>query len=176
MSLSRLFAAPTTILCAVLLTSIGCSQSQDDVVGTAPPATVDSHDHPSEGPHHGGLIELGNEEYHAELVHDDATGTVTVYLLDSSAKTAVATDATELLVNLSHGGNAEQFKLVANPEAGDPVGKSSRFISNDAELAEDLDHEEAEAQLVVTIGGKQFRGKIAHDHDHDEADHEDHDH
>lgn len=28
-----------------------------------------AHAHPSEGPHGGDLIELGNEEYHAELVH-----------------------------------------------------------------------------------------------------------
>ncbi len=176
MLITRLLSGTTITLCASLLTTIGCSQSEDGAVGTPPPKTVDAHDHPSEGPHHGGLIELGNEEYHAELVHDDAAGTVTVYLLNSAAKTAVATEASELLINLSHDGNAEQFKLVASPEADDPVGKSSRFTSTDSELAEDLDHEGAEAQLVVTIGGKQFRGKIAHDRDHDEADHEGDDH
>lgn len=174
MKLSRLLAIPTASLSVLLLTVIGCGQSQDGTVGTAPPATVDAHDHPSEGPHHGGLIELGNEEYHAELVHDDAAGTVTIYLLDSSAKNAVPIDEADLLINLSHDGNAEQFKLAAAPDVSDPPGLSSRFTSTDAELAEDLDHEGAEAQLVVTISGKQFRGKIAHDHD--EADHEGHDH
>ncbi len=29
----------------------------------------EGHAHPSEGPHGGDLIELGNEEYHAELIH-----------------------------------------------------------------------------------------------------------
>ena len=31
----------------------------------------DAHAHPSEGPHGGELIELGNEEYHAELLHPE---------------------------------------------------------------------------------------------------------
>lgn len=140
----------------------------------------DDHGHPSEGPHHGSLIELGNEEYHAELVHDEAAGTVTVYLLDASAKTSVPIYETKILVNLTHDGSAEQFELAASPQSTDPSGKSSRFVSTDAELAEDLDIEDVEAKLVATIGGKQYRGEIEHDHDHeghDEGDDgHDHDH
>ena len=56
-----------------------------------PPATVDVHAHPSEGPHHGTLVELGNEEFHAEVVHDDKS--VTVYVLDAGATKAVPIDA-----------------------------------------------------------------------------------
>ena len=138
------------------------------------------HDHPSDGPHHGHLIELGNEEYHAELVHDDASQTVTIYLLNSTAKEQVAIEATELTVNLKHDGKGEQFKITASPDKKDPSGKSSRFVSNDAELAEDLDREGADAVLVVTISGKSYRGTIVHDHgDHDHGGHENgegHDH
>jgi len=136
------------------------------------------HGHAEEGPHQGSLIELGNEAYHAEMVHDEATGTVTVYLLDSAAKTSVPIDATELLVNLTHDSAAEQFKLAANPQENDPEGKSSRFVSTDAELVEDLDLEGVEAKLVTTIAGKQYRGDIHHDHEghqHGEGEH-DHDH
>ena len=124
------------------------------------------HGHAEEGPHHGSLIELGKEEYHAELVHDDDAGTVTVYLLDSSAKGAVPIEASEIKVNLSHDGSAEQFSLAASPQPNDPSGKSSKFASTDKELAEDLDLEDAEAKLVVSIAGKQYRGSIEHDHDH----------
>ncbi len=134
----------------------------------------DEHGHAEEGPHHGSLIELGNEEYHAELVHDDASGTVTIYLLDSSAKAAVPIDATEIRVNLSHDGEAEQFTLAASPQSSDPSGKASRFVSTESELAEDLDHEGVEAKLVVTVGKKQYRGTIDHDHDHEGHDHEGH--
>ncbi len=73
----------------------------------APPDTAGVHDHPAEGPHHGSLIELGNEEYHAELVHDAEN--VTVYILDSSASTATPIEAPELTINLMHDGKPAQF-------------------------------------------------------------------
>ena len=156
------------LLCVVLSATTGCGDAEDltpPTVSTPPPATVELHDHPTEGPHGGGLIELGSEEYHAELVHDEATGRVTIYLLDSAAKSAAMTAAAELKVNLSHEGQAEQFVLVANPQAGDALGTASRFESTDPELAEELDHEGVKAQLVVMVGGKQLRGEIHHEHD-----------
>ena len=129
------------------------------------------HEHATEGPHHGSLIELGNEDYHAELVHDEQAGSITVYILDSSAKVAVPIDTKELTVNLSHDGQAEQFSLAASPVVSDPPGQSSRFTSSDVELAEELDHEGTQAQLIVPINGRQFRGKISHDHDHEGHEH-----
>lgn len=169
---------------AGLMMLVGCGQSYEtsSPVSTPPPTTAEVHDHPSEGPHHGELVELGNEEYHLEIVHDDDAGTVTAYILDSSARVAVPIDATEILVNLSHDGEAEQFALAADPQSSDPEGKSSRFTSTEAELAADLDNETVAAQLVVTINGKQYRGAIEHDHESHEPDkshkgktHKDHD-
>ncbi|TWT43497.1 hypothetical protein [Botrimarina hoheduenensis] len=158
--------------CVAVSALVGCDSSQNSgPVSPAAPVGVSQADHPTEGPHHGSLIELGAEEYHAELVHDDAAATVTVYLLDSEAKVSVPIDAKEIQINLSHDGQAEQFTLAASPEASDPAGSASKFFSGDAELAEDLDHEEAQAQLVVSIGGKQYRGAIQHDHDDEEHDH-----
>ncbi|QEG35870.1 hypothetical protein [Bythopirellula goksoeyrii] len=178
-----LLEIPFCIVVAVGIIGCGSDSSQPSTAshGTqtaGPPATVatghDDHAHPSEGPHGGSLVELGNEEYHAEIVHDDATHTVTVYLLDSAAKKLVPLYATEILVNLSHDGKAEQFALKASPQSSDPAGKSSRFASTEEELAEDLDHEDVKAQLAVEIGGKQYRGEIHHDHG--EASHEGHKH
>lgn len=154
----------------VTLLFVGCTD-QPGVENTASTANsakshdAHDHEHPSEGPHHGSLIELGNEEYHAELVHGD-DGTVTIYILDGSAKTAVPIEAEDVTVNLTHDGAAEQFKLAAKPDTSDPPGKSSRFESRDEELASDLDAEGSNARLVVTIDGKQFTGKITHDHGH----------
>jgi hypothetical protein len=162
------FAAATVL--TLTLAFAGCSDTATETTDTTetvsemPPATIDTaHAHPSEGPHHGSLIELGAEEYHAELVHDDESGSVTIYILDSAAKTAVPIDATELTVNLKHDGNAEQFKLAASPDTNDSDGKSSRFISTDKELGEDLHGAHADATLVVMIDGKSFRGAIKHD-------------
>lgn len=171
-----------TLLALLAIGAAGCGgnptsgQASSGAAETAaPPATVESaheHAHASAGPHGGGLIELGNEEYHAELVHDDTVGTVTVYILDSAAKSAVPIDTTEVIINLKHDGRGEQFKLASSADKADPAGRSSRFVSSDAELAEDLDHGGAEPQLVVTINGKQYRGAIAHEHEHEgENDH-----
>ena len=138
------------------------------------------HSHPTEGPHHGDLVELGNEEFHAEIVHGD--GTVTVYILDSGAHETVAIESDAITINVRHDGKPEQFQLAASPDAGDPEGRSCRFVSNDAELAEHLDDQSAEPRLVLTINGKSYRGVISHshdhdhDHDHDDHDHDDHDH
>lgn len=158
------------IACLLSIMAMGCNntsapQSAPASHSSAPAADV--HDHPSEGPHHGDLVELGNEEYHAEIVHGDG-GAVTVYILDSKAKSAVPIDAAEVTINLTHDGKAEQFKLAASPDTGDPAGKSSRFMLKDEELAGDLDSEGTAAKLVVSIGGKSYSGKIDHDHEADQ--------
>ena len=173
------FCIPTIGL--LLSQSIGCSESgptpSGNTITELPPETDghEGHAHPSEGPHHGDLVELGNEEFHAEVVHGDA-GSVTVYILDSSAKTAVPIDATELAINISHDGNAEQFKLPAEREATDPEGKSSRFSIKDEELAKDLDDHDASAKLVVMIDGKSFSGQIKHEHETEHKHDEEHKH
>ncbi len=129
----------------------------------------DEHAHPSEGPHHGALIELGNEEYHAELVHDDEAGSVTIYVLDAHAEEPVAIASSEVTINVTHDGKGSQYKLAA-VDAAD--GKASQFASSEPALAEGLDAEGAKAQLVISINDKQYRGSVAHDHDHEH----DHDH
>ncbi len=160
-------------LVALSVTLAGCvedSTSSTDTatsVSTLPPDTVEiPHDHPSDGPHHGVLIELGAEEYHAELVHDEDAGAVTVYILDGAAREAVSIDASEITINIKHDGNGEQFKLTASADAGDSDGTSSRFVSSDEHLSEDLHLEDANATLVLSIDGKAYRGDIQHDHDH----------
>jgi hypothetical protein len=120
------------------------------------------HAHPSEGPHHGELIELGNEEYHAELVHED--GAVTIYILDRSARELVPIGAADITINLVHDGQPRQFTLSASPQEADVQGRASRFTSTDAGLAEALDHEGSDARLAVTIAGKAYNGRIVHSH------------
>jgi hypothetical protein len=116
---------------------------------------------------------LGDEEYHAELVHDSAAGEIAIYLLDATGKVSLPVEASEVQVNVSHEGQAQQFSLSARPDESDPDGQSSRFVSDSSQLAQVLDREEVKAQLVVTIEGKQYRGAIQHDHqDHDHQDHE----
>lgn len=155
---------------------VGCGGNGTETTGTTPVATDPSpgemegaHNHPSVGPHQGTLVELGNEEFHAEITHDATS--VTVYILDSTAKQSVPVDSSEVTINVLHDGAPEQFKLPANPEAADPNGKSSRFVLADTELASHLDDESASPKLSVTIDGTAYRGEIKHAHDHDGHEH-----
>lgn len=185
MKLNKLSWLP--LLTVAAFTLAGCQDAAEPTVGTdpvseLPPPTVDDpddhsgHAHPSEGPHHGDLVELGNEEYHGEVVHDEAAGTLEIYILDGAATKQVAIDATELTINLTHDGKPEQFVLVAKPDESDAAGKSSRFVSDDKELQGHLDEEGTNPRMVVKIDGKSYRGDIKHDHDHEEHDHDEHDH
>jgi hypothetical protein len=151
--------------------ALGC---QTQTPPLAPPGGehAHEHDHPSEGPHHGDLIELGQEEYHAELTHDDATQTVTVYLLDKSATDAVPIADAEITLNLIVDGKPVQAKLAAAPQEGDPPGEASRFSLTDAAVMEAIEFPKTTGRINVTIGGKPFTGEFTH-HEHGEHNHQD---
>ena len=167
---------PLTSLALLSATALsGCNDEQpapDTNKASAPKHDAhDDHAHPTEGPHHWGLIELGNEEYHGELVHDEKAGTVTIYILDGAAKAAVPIEATELMLNVTREDKGTQYALAARPEEGDADGKSSRFVSDDPKLGEALDAEGTTARLTVKIAGKSYTGQVEHDHDHAGHDH-----
>lgn len=158
------------VVCAAQLMFVGCGgPAASPTGGTATAAKHDHHDHPSEGPHHGELIELGKDEYHAELVHDDEQHTVTIYVLDSSAKVAVPIEAPSLALNLVGDGKPQQYTLAAKPLPTDPAGKCSCFVNSDKAMCEALDQKGTTGRLNLTIAGKAFVGKIvAHEHEHDQ--------
>jgi hypothetical protein len=150
---------------AVALIVAGCGSSNP-----APPKAGEAHhDHPSEGPHKGHLIELGAEEFHAELTHDDASKTVTIYLLGSDAKTAAMSSDPELALNLMVGGEPLQAKLTASPLEGEAVDKCSRYTLVDEKVLEALENPKTTGRLNVNIAGKSYTGKVElgdHGHDH----------
>jgi hypothetical protein len=118
------------------------------------------------GPHGGHLVELGEEEYHAEVVFDAKTGKITVYILDSTAKAPSPTDAKEITLKLAIDGKPESFALAAVPQAGDPGGKSSRFeLAGNADIKSHIkDEEDLKGSVNATIRGKSFSGDIKHEH------------
>ena len=146
-----------------------CVVSMAGVCGTsvgAPPAGA-AHVHPTEGPHHGALIELGKEEYHAELVHDDRAGFVTIYILDGAAKTAVPIQAKEVTLNLLVGGKPRQFRLAALAQPADPAGMSSAFTAKGADLCRAIDAKDLNGRLNVEVIGKMYTGSVGpHTHSH----------
>jgi hypothetical protein len=120
----------------------------------------DAHEHPSEGPHHGRLIELGEDEYHGELVPDPVTRMTKIYILDGTAKKQEPIDAKEITLNLVVDGQSHQFKFTEQPDQSDPIGRASRFVSTSEQLDDALKSPETTGRLNVDIAGKSYVGKL----------------
>ena len=131
----------------------------------AKPAKPDADAHADVGPHKGTLIELGEEEYHAELVLDEKTHTVSIYLLDGAVKKYVPIAAKDITITLKHDGKSESFKLKATPQKADPSGQSSMFTLKDEEFVDDLHHKGSDPRLMLKIDGKPYSAKIVLDHE-----------
>ena len=127
-----------------------------------------THDHGHEqGPHKGELIELGEEEFHAEVVFDEENNKVILYLLGADAKTAVPVEAKELSLEMPGKDAPVTHALAAAPQDGDGEGKSSRFEIKSEDLIEAFHHDpKSVGKFKVTLGGKEFTGEIKHDHGH----------
>ncbi len=138
-----------------------------------PPAGHDEHGHShgehAHGPHGGELVELGKEEFHAELVVDDLDHVIKVYLLGPDAKTAATTDAPELSI-VPEGATAA---WALKPAEGQPAGMVSEFVLADEKIVHDLlDAGFVHGELKIKIGTTPYIGHLdVHfeekpDHDH----------
>ena len=151
-------------LSVALVAGAGCGSGS-----TAKPMTEKEkfagHDHPHEGPHHGALVEWGEEEYHAEFTVDHKAKEATVYVLDGSAKKAAPIDAKELTLTLK-ATPPVTVKLTPKPDAGDPAGQSSRFTGTHEALGKE---QEFEGTVSGVVNGKPYSGDFKeepHDHKH----------
>lgn len=157
-----------TIVCLALLLMTGCSSSSDtgNQKATEPADPHAGHDHSSLGPHGGHILELGNEDYHAEWRFDNNSGKVTIYLLDAAVKKAVTTTATSISVQVTEGDNVRDYELPAINQSEDDPPTTSEFESDDssAELGvflKGVGHG-IDATLKVTIGDKEYTGAFGH--------------
>jgi hypothetical protein len=108
---------------------------------------------------------LGSGKYHAEVVHDDASGLVTIYLLGEDAKTAAPIAEENLVINAVVDGKPQAFQLPAKPLEGEPEGQSSRFELTDPALVTAMDDPKSKARFNVTIAGTPYVGELeAHEH------------
>lgn len=119
------------------------------------------HAHGAGGPHGGNIIELGDEEYHVEWVHNDETGVLTLYVLDSEMREEVPIEASEIRIRRILD---DVETSVALPAFGDEA-KSARFEVADKELIEALKMagKGVDAHLSVEIQGKQFTAEFGDD-------------
>jgi YHS domain-containing protein len=132
------------VLAAAL--AAGCEKSSAPPKAEKPKAKAGDHaddgDH-GPGPHDGLIVEFG--KYHAEFVVDHPKKTATVYVLDEDAKTPVPIAAEKLLLSVK--APKFQVELKADPDAGDPKGKASRFVAAHDNFAK-------EQALAGTISGE----------------------
>jgi len=130
----------------------------------------DHHDHAAQGPHGGHIVELGQEEYHAEWTHDDESGKVTVYILDGEMKNEVKIESTEITINTKIGDAEKDYTLAAEDAGESDPPQAAKFSVEDKSLVVALEaagKEGTSARLKVTIKGKEFTSPITHEaHDH----------
>jgi hypothetical protein len=169
------------LLAICLFSLTGCDKGEKPAADEAHEhrdehADGDEHAHADEGPHGGHIIELGVEDYHAELPPDDAANKVGIYLLGSDAKTAKPIATTSpVIINVAVKGEPTQHLLNAVPQAGEPEGQSSYFETVSEPLTiivagKSPDAAKTQARLSLTIEDKPFTGLIEtdpHEHDHD---------
>lgn len=148
--------------------AVVCAQGKG--AAKAPPAAgAAGHEHPDHGPHGGALIELGNEKFHAELLHDEKSQTITVYVLDGTAKNEVPIPAKFVRINIKRAGKGEQFQLKPAAQKHETAGQTARFTLKDGTLCDRLHAEGVDARLVVEIEAKSYSGRVVHSHDHEHA-------
>jgi hypothetical protein len=173
MNISRVLPRRTVCLAALVAALCLGTPAVVHAQGTAKPKTTPAanppHQHPDHGPHGGALIELGNEKYHAELLHDDKSRTISVYVLDGTAKNEVPIPAKFVRINIKRAGKGEQFQLKPAPQKHETAGKTARFVLKDDTLCDRLHAEGIDARLVIEIEGKSYSGRVVHSHDHDHA-------
>lgn len=170
------FSLVAALAIGVSCGAVGCGKSSDykpvDVVKKAPPLPDHDHGHAEKGPHGGGIIELGQEEYHGEIVVDHDSHAVVVYVLGKDAKTGEPVAATEITVTPE---GKDALTLKAAPQKDDPEGKASKFeLVDDALVHTLIEAGFVHGKLRITIADKQYLGDIdyhlegsAH-HDHDD--------
>ena len=139
------------------------------VIEAAPSTTAVPH--PVAGPHGGPLLELGDEEYHLEVVLDEKQKLITLYVLDASARTTVPIEAPEILVNLLHSGKPVQYRLQAVAESGETAqGASAIFRLKSGSLVHALEHNDHGARISARIRDRSYNVRLnldlSHGHDH----------
>lgn len=128
------------------------------------------HSHDIPGPHSGKMVALGDEEFHAEFVMDDATGKVTVYLLDKNMKINPEAVSSQETITIE-GKTKDESKTYELAAVGRTAEKTAvdQFEVEDKELIGLLKTIGGDntAILKVTLGEKPFVQNINfEDHGH----------
>ena len=169
------FTLAALLSSGLILGGFGCSDGKSDYKKTGDlkkaPAVHEDHDHGAKGPHGGSIVELGDEEYHAEVVVDADAHTLRVFVLGKDAKTASPIAAKEVTITPEE---KKALTLKAVPLDGEGADKSSRFeLVDEAAVHSLLDAGMLHGNLNVKIGDKPYSGHIDYHLDGIHHDHKD---
>jgi hypothetical protein len=160
-------AVPVALAALLAFSLAGCTSPANHTEKTPKAGEPHDHEHHHHGPHNGHLMELGQEEYHAEWTHDEKTGQVTFYILDAAAEKEVPIAADEITIDVKVGNNPPKtYKL----EAVNPTdGKSAAFTITDKGFEGVFDQLKSPGLVLtlhVNINGKQFDQPVK-EHEHE---------
>lgn len=161
----------------------GCSAQEDTRTfsdqdsAEADHAHEHAHDHAHEhGPNGGHLLEVGEEQYHVEVVFDEKGRTLTAFILGPDAKTAYPIAGESIDFDMEIGDKEHEIPLEAKPLEGEKDGKSSRFVAEGKAVPESIKKEsDLNGHFHLDIGDDHFHVDLKHD-DHEGHDHAEHDH
>ncbi|MFP6905747.1 MAG: hypothetical protein VCG02_11045 [Verrucomicrobiota bacterium] len=120
---------------------------------------TDGHDHDAHaehGPNGGELLEVGEHLAHVELIHDEASKSITLHLLGPDAKTPLNLEEAPVL-NITVDGAGVQVPL---------EGTGSTFKAEHESFSG-----EPEGRISIKLAGKTWQVPLAHEHDHAGHDH-----
>ncbi|MEM9827724.1 MAG: hypothetical protein AAF958_14125 [Planctomycetota bacterium] len=158
-------------LTTLMIGLAGCSRDESD---SQPSASAESRDQQASnddhhssghhahgaGPHDGVVADWGGGKFHVEFTIDREQKQATVYVLGSDEKTSVPIDAETIELSMSN--PKLQLVLSADPQEGDPEGRSSRFIGSDENLVVAGDYA---GTLTGVVDGVPYSGDF-HQHKH----------
>lgn len=128
----------------------------------------DDHTH-KPGGHGGNIVEIGRDNYHAEVVFEKG-GTLKLYLLgqDEAKVQEIETQVLTGYAKAEGGTESTPVTIRPVPQAGDTEGKTSQFLGK---LPSELWGKKVEITVPsITIGGERFRfGFRSSDQAHEEG-------
>jgi hypothetical protein len=125
------------LLAAASLVVTGCGETK-----TPPAKDIDKRIQIEKGPHGGPLVVWGTPgeqgSYRFEFTVDKENKKATIYVLDKDGKNGAPIDKNSTVILKLIKPASEEIALKAEPDAGDPEGKSSRFVGTHDKLGENV--------------------------------------
>jgi hypothetical protein len=115
--------------------------------------------HEHKAPHGGEIIELGSEEGHIEVKHEDDAGKITLWIYGPSLEKPVFVVKPTLTLQAKDGSTADVPLTAADAK---PDGTGHTWTAEHPNLKV----EPLEGRVQVTIAGKQYQPRLADDHKH----------